>query len=71
MTLALQYTELYKKLNNVNNPTFKYLSDQRLLRDTWNIREDLPSLAEEAQIKARQTIRFGSISLPWLKDLSR
>ena len=71
MTLALQHTELYKQLNNVNNPIFQYLSDQRLLRDTWNIREDLPSLTEEAQIKALRTIRFGSISLPWLKDLTK
>ena len=71
MTLALQHTELYKKLNNVNNPTFQYLSDQRLLRDTWNIREDLPSLAEEAQIRSIQNILFGSISLPWFKDLTK
>lgn len=69
MTLALQQTELYEQLNNPNNPAFEYLSDERLQRDIWNIREDLPPLAEEAQIKALRTIRFSSTSLRWLREL--
>ena len=71
MTLVLFETELYKQLNNPNNLGFEYLSDERLQRDRWDIRSDLPSLAESAHIKARQTIWFGSISLLWLKDLTK
>jgi len=71
MTLALQQTELYKQLNNPNNPAFEYLGDERLRRDRWDIRSDLLPLAEEAQIIGRQTIWFGSISLLWLKDLTK
>lgn len=71
MTLTLQQTELYERLNNLNNPAFEYLRDERLQRDIWNIRQDLPPLAEEAQIKGRNTIQFSSISLRWLKDLTK
>ena len=71
MTLALRETELYEQLNNRNNPGFEYLSDERLQRDRWDIQSDLPSLAEEAHIIGRRTIWFGSISLFWLKDLTK
>jgi len=71
MTLALQQTELYQQLNNPNNPAFEYLSDERLQRDAWDIRQDLPPLAEEALIRSRKTIKFESISLLWLRDLTK
>lgn len=71
MTLTLQQTELYEQLNNPNNPGFEYLSDERLQRDVWDIQQDLPPLAEEAHIKGRKTIRFGSISLLWLRELAK
>lgn len=71
MTLALGQTELYEQLNDPNNPGFDYLVDKRLQRDIWDIRSDFPSLAEEAHIIGRRTISFGSISLLWLKDLTK
>lgn len=71
MTLILQQTELYKRLNNPNNLAFEYLNDERLQRDVWNIRQDLPPLAEDAHIKTRKTIRFDSISLLWLRELTK
>lgn len=71
MTLALQQTELYEQLNNQNNPAFEYLNDERMRRDIWDIRQDLPSLAEEAELYNKRTIRFSSISLRWLKDLMK
>lgn len=71
MTLALQQTELYKQLNNPNNPAFEYLGDERLRREIWDIQKDLPSLVEEAQIKSRKTVRFNLISLLWLRQLTQ
>lgn len=71
MTLALKRTELYGQLKNPNNIAFEYLSDERLQRDVWVIQQDLPPLAEEAHILGRKTIRFDSISLPWLKELTK
>ena len=69
MILALQQTELYEVLNHPDNLVYVHLKDAKLERDIWEIRQDLPSLAEDAQIKGRRTISFEAISLPWLKEL--
>lgn len=71
MTLVLKQTEFYELLNNPDNPASEYISDERLRRDIWNIRQDLPSLAEQAHINGCKTIRFSSISLLWLRDLAK
>jgi integrase len=71
MILALQQTELYKVLNYPDNPVYVYMNDAKLERDIWDIRQDLPPLAEDAQIQARRTISFEAISLPWLKELTK
>ncbi len=69
MILALQQTELYEVLNHPDNLVYVHLKDAKLERDIWEIRQDLPSLAEDAQIQGRRTISFEAISLPWLKEL--
>jgi len=71
MILALQQTELYKVLNHPDNPVYVHMNDIKLERDIWEIRQDLPSLAEDAQIQGRKNISFKAISLPWLKDLAK
>lgn len=71
MILALKQTEFYELLNNPNNPAGEYLSDERLQRDVWEIRQDLPLLVEQAHINGRKTIQFGLISLLWLRDLAK
>ena len=71
MTLALQQTDLYERLNHPENPAFIHLEKDLLKQDVWKLRQDLPPLAEEAQLKARQTISFQEISLPWLKELTK
>lgn len=70
MTLTLKQTELYKQLKHLDNPASLYVEDERLLRDVWNVEQDLPSLAMESRTKSRKTIRFEG-SLPWLKDLTK
>ncbi|MEM5838731.1 hypothetical protein AAHH59_10490, partial [Pediococcus acidilactici] len=62
---------LYEQLNNLNNPAFEYINDERLQHDIWDICQDLPSLAEQAHIYRRRTIRFNSISLLWLRELTK
>jgi integrase len=71
MILALQQTELYKVLNYPDNPAYVFINDAKLERDIWDIRHDLPSLAEDAQLEGRRTISFEAISLPWLKELTK
>ena len=71
MIPALQRTELYKVLNDPNNLAYVHMKDAKLERDIWDIRQDLPTLAEEAQILGRRTISFKAISLPWLKELTK
>jgi integrase len=71
MISALQHTELYKVLNEPNNPAYVHMKDAKLERDIWDIRQDLPTLAEDAHTKARITISFKAISLPWLKELTK
>lgn len=71
MKIALQQTELYERLNHQNNPAFIYLKDERLQKDVWEIRKDLPLLAEQAHIASVKTINFELICLPWLKDLTK
>ena len=71
MILALQQTELYKVLNYPDNPVYVYMNDAKLERDIWDIRQDLPPLAEAAQITTRKTISFETISLLWLKELTK
>jgi integrase len=71
MNLALKNTAFLAKLNHQNSPAYIYLKDERLKKDFWIIRETLPHLAEEAHRKARKTLNFQRISLPWLKELTK
>lgn len=69
MSLPIEETELYRLLKDSDNPISTFLNDPRLLSDVWTVEEDLPSLAEQAHVRARKSLYFEAIPLQWLKDL--
>ena len=71
MSLALVNMPFYQTINHPNNPAYPYLKDKRIEQDIWVIRETLPHLAEEAHKRCRQKLYWKSISLRWLKELTK
>lgn len=71
MTLALQETELYERLNCSDNLAYSYIKDERLSNDLWNIEQDLPPLIEDSRIRSVTNVSFKEISLFWLKELTK
>lgn len=71
ISALLQQIGVYEQLSHPNHPASVYIDDVRLQKDIWNIKQDLPLLAEDAQIIGRKSINFQLISLPWLRDLTK